>query len=1294
MKRKLFFLLALMLGLVSGIQARTDVTSTYLTDAALENEGTNWALVSNGGNHAWDGTNKYHESWHNTFTITQTTEALPAGYYQLSIQAAVEGGNSTTISLQATSGSNSSVAVYPKYSTHSSYADMAAWWAADANHTGNRNLSRIFTTVYVEEGQTLTATFKQTANNQWFVYGQVQLHQLTDAEGRYAQIFEAAYNSRTNQDMASGRYKQRFESYTAGTVTGKKLTKTISGLPKGKYNVTLNGGASYTSGRGFDGNTGDNLTEFYANNATTNVTVVDRAGIGNQEFTDYTASNGLVSDGNLEVGYNNKEIGANWFVGSVKYIELAEPYISVIATEIPAATATTLTANEWYKFTAASTGDYAFDANNVDNIIYTTADQLPSIATGSPVPNDVMALTEGTTYYFKSSTAQTLTITPQTFVYVVGSATSDISYIQSGKTVTVSYESMSTDNPAPHVVKNFSGVTFDGNAISVTPTSNGFTFTAPTVAVGTEHTLRIPAGSIGYSDGAGIYNEAQDITLKTPAVFDGTYYFKVENEGGLKGQYLSRGKNYGTHATVDKYGLAIKVVTDGQNRTTLKPYDTDKFYRVAENKYECWADNTDNDDRAKFNLVSYNGHILVHGITTTLANDYFKYNDQDISETTKIWADSHGTDDSNGHAIEFSLEDADTQAAAMQALKDGQAATASSAAYASGNYASLNGITTVSELESALSSYIQGDFVPPTEVTSVLEKYEGSQPGSGNTVETVYSNSINITEPGFYKFSMQAFYRAGSNPRTQEMHAANIDRSPVVLFFGEAETQIKSVYDESSETQIVEDWGDVVYNDAHYPNNMDASLKMFQNDHYHNNVYVYISTPGEYSYGVKYLGFASANAQWFIYSPESVEITSYAAAADAADYTALQNAIEAYDAATWGFEKDEYAPYNNVEAISNIAAAKAINPLETNSKLLVNSLTGKLTLTANATEVNAVGNGNFGIQENFGWEFNAWGQFVSGLNSNTNASNGTARSSNAGTLTYGNTTGYTMPLKANTVYRLTFKVSSWDDSNKNTGTDVSVLNGSSEGLATKSFGASNKNRDVEGAFIAHSVEFKTGAAGDYTLVITAKGQRSVYTDIDLRIATATAKMQVSGIAKMGTFCAPFDVEIPSGVKAYTLSEGTNESWVHMNEVEGPKIAAGTPVLLTSDEKVDTEVEGQVSVLAPDNSGLLQGAFVQTDVPNNDGNYLLQYQDGECAFYLVNSDGKQIGANRCYLHIEKSGETLARIAIGGEDGPTGINEIEAIGAEAKTMKDGKYLVKGRIVLVKSGNVFDVNGQLLK
>jgi len=413
MKRKLLFAIVALLCAVSS-WAREDVTSTYLTDAALSDEATNWGYSGGGGNHAWDNTNKYRESWHNTFTITQTTGALPAGYYQLSIQAAVEGGNSTTISLQATSGSNSSVAVYPKYSTQSSYADMAAWWAADASHTGNRDLNRIFTTVYVEEGQTLTATFKQTANNQWFVYGQMQLHKLTDEEGRCAQLFEAVYNPLTNQDMAGGRFKQRFEDYTGGTVTGKKLVKTISGLPNGKYNVILNGGASYTSGRGFDGNTGDGLTDFFANDASTNVTVVNRTNIGNNEFTDYTASNALVSDGNLEVGYNNKAIGANWFVGSIKYIEYLGACLMHDAVALPVSG--DMAADTWYYFNPGA-ADFNLTATDLSKIVYTSDGTILTSAAGSISTTfgaNPVTLTN-TTYYIKSSIANNFAYEADTY---------------------------------------------------------------------------------------------------------------------------------------------------------------------------------------------------------------------------------------------------------------------------------------------------------------------------------------------------------------------------------------------------------------------------------------------------------------------------------------------------------------------------------------------------------------------------------------------------------------------------------------------------------------------------------------------------------------------------------------------------------------------------------------------------------------------------------------------------------------------------------------------------------------
>ncbi len=222
--------------------------------------------------------------------------------------------------------------------------------------------------------------------------------------------------------------------------------------------------------------------------------------------------------------------------------------------------------------------------------------------------------------------------------------------------------------------------------------------------------------------------------------------------------------------------------------------------------------------------------------------------------------------------------------------------------------------------------------------------------------------------------------------------------------------------------------------------------------------------------------------------------------ADDDDYNALNAAIT--EAKTLGFEIGEYAPYNNVAALEALAAAKAINQGVNNEQETVQAVTSALTgatwSEANTEIVNAIHNGNFATQENLGWKFSAWGEFVSGLNADTNASNGTARSSNAGTLTYGNTIGYTMPLKANSSYRLTFKVSSWDDNNKNTGTDVSVLNSEGEGLAVTSFDASGTNRNQYGAFTTYTKDFETGAAGDYTLVIKAKGNRSVYTDIKLK----------------------------------------------------------------------------------------------------------------------------------------------------------------------------------------------------
>lgn len=464
----------------------------------------------------------------------------------------------------------------------------------------------------------------------------------------------------------------------------------------------------------------------------------------------------------------------------------------------------------------------------------------------------------------------------------------DGKYLQSIESVTVAYSDATTNQGKTFAILDgdavatltATGETTANGTLSLSDKTITISFSDVTLTPGKDYTITLPAGTVGFEDL--MSNETTSVTFHTPTVFDGTYFFKIENEGGLKNQYLSRGKNYGTHITADKYGLPIKVATDGEGKTTLKPADTDRFLRVETNGYECWADNTDNDNRAKFNLIACNnpfdGKFYVHGITTTRTNDYFKYNDGDIKETTKLYADSkgeEGSSDCDGHAIQFSIETAADHADAMQALIDAQAATAATAAYASGlgDYTSLNGITSMSALETALPGTV---VVPSTVVTSVVEKYQGNQPAKDNhEPEIVYSNTVNITKPGLYKFSMQAFYRAANNTRTQPLHTNGFDFPPVLLFFGDARTQIKSLYDDPGRETAYVEGNDAQYNGQYYANNTTAATMMLQEGRFNNDVWFYVSEAGEYSYGIEYLGFANNNQQWLIYSTESVAVTFY-----------------------------------------------------------------------------------------------------------------------------------------------------------------------------------------------------------------------------------------------------------------------------------------------------------------------------------------------------------------------------------------------------------------------------------
>ena len=97
-----------------------------------------------------------------------------------------------------------------------------------------------------------------------------------------------------------------------------------------------------------------------------------------------------------------------------------------------------------------------------------------------------------------------------------------------------------------------------------------------------------------------------------------------------------------------------------------------------------------------------------------------------------------------------------------------------------------------------------------------------------------------------------------------------------------------------------------------------------------------------------------------------------------------------------------------------------------------------------------------------------------------------------------------------------------------------------------------------------------------------------------------------------------------------------------------------------------------------------------------GNYVLQTQTiaevATQAFYKLDADatGK---LNRCYVTASVSPNARLVISFDEED-PTGINAIKAAEAAGEGLKDGKFLIGNKIVLVKNGVKYSANGQILR
>ena len=94
------------------------------------------------------------------------------------------------------------------------------------------------------------------------------------------------------------------------------------------------------------------------------------------------------------------------------------------------------------------------------------------------------------------------------------------------------------------------------------------------------------------------------------------------------------------------------------------------------------------------------------------------------------------------------------------------------------------------------------------------------------------------------------------------------------------------------------------------------------------------------------------------------------------------------------------------------------------------------------------------------------------------------------------------------------------------------------------------------------------------------------------------------------------------------------------------------------------------------------------------NFNNERQEYVVGWYKVESPGFTLARNRCYLAKATVAElNQARPFLGFEpiDDATGISSIAA---EAKTKADGKYMVKGQVVVVKAGKAYNMNGTEIK
>ena len=153
----------------------------------------------------------------------------------------------------------------------------------------------------------------------------------------------------------------------------------------------------------------------------------------------------------------------------------------------------------------------------------------------------------------------------------------------------------------------------------------------------------------------------------------------------------------------------------------------------------------------------------------------------------------------------------------------------------------------------------------------------------------------------------------------------------------------------------------------------------------------------------------------------------------------------------------------------------------------------------------------------------------------------------------------------------------------------------------------------------------------------------------------------------------------------------------MNELTEGYIPASTGVVLELVEGEPFSTNMEPMDPQPNASSVpscYTGNGYDYNITVEDGDYLLQKQEDVVGWYKVSGNGFTLAPNRCYRakgSVPEPNQSRSFFGFAPDDDATGISSIAT---EAKTKADGKYMVKGQIVVVKAGKAFNMNGTEIK